>query len=321
MVSLIILTHNRKRLLEQCVRSLLQQDWRSEDYEIIVVDDGSSDGTAESLEGLLSSHLNLYYLRQPHKGVAAARNLGLSAARGEIVCFLADDYELAPDYVRTVVRLMKENTVAMVVRFKVIAAGADLSSRVSDFYYRLGAVKRIVDVAPETTSRRWETWNRFRAIAHYIEQPTAQHGLEAAGGAAFRRTVFETVGIFDESLERSEDTDMATRLRGHNIEFYYYPFHQIRHHYERFPAEALRKCFRTGMNRYRYHRKHRFRDGPTTMSFISLGVEKGLTSLGAFIYCGRHGRLHELLLYFPFLLLLEGANKLGYLTAILGKRS
>ena len=81
MVSLIILTHNRKRLLEQCVRSLLQQDWRSEDYEIIVVDDGSSDGTAESLEGLLSSHLNLYYLRQPHKGVAAARNLGLPSAR------------------------------------------------------------------------------------------------------------------------------------------------------------------------------------------------------------------------------------------------
>ena len=102
------------------------------------------------------------------------RGIWASPARGEIVCFLADDYELAPDYVRTVVRLMKENTVAFVVRFKVIAAGADLSSRVSDFYYRLGAVKRIVDVAPETTSRRWETWNRFRAIAHYIEQATAQ---------------------------------------------------------------------------------------------------------------------------------------------------
>jgi glycosyltransferase involved in cell wall biosynthesis len=318
MVSLIVLTHNRARLLEQCVRSLLQQDWPSEDYEIIVADDGSTDGTAESLKRLASSHPNLYYLRQPHKGVAAARNLGLVAARGEILSFLADDYELAPDYVRTVVRLMNQDTSEMVIRFKVVAAGTDLSSRVIDFYYSLGTVKRLVPLMPEV-SPRWGRWNRFRAIARYIEQPTTHHDMEAAGGAAFRRKVFEVVGIFDESLVRCEDSDMGTRLREHNIGIYYYPFHQIRHHYERFPGEALRKSFRTGMNRYRYHRKHRFRDGPTTMSFIAMGVEKAVTSVGAFIYCGRRGRLHELLLYFPCLLLLEGANKLGYLTAMLGR--
>jgi glycosyltransferase involved in cell wall biosynthesis len=321
MVSVIVLTHNRRRLLEECLRSLIQQDWPPEDFEIIVADDGSSDDTAECMKGLASSHANLRYVYQPHKGIAAARNLGLSAARGEIVSFVADDYELRPDYLRTISRLMSRDSSMMVVRFKVVAAGDDLSDRIGDFYYSLGTVKRIVRRTPENAGCRWAEWNRIKDIIGYKEEPTTEHGLEAAGGAAFRRGVFDIAGVFDESLQRSEDADMGMRLRRNNIEIYYYPYHQIRHHYERFPDEALRKSFRTGVNRYHYHRKHRSGDGPRAMDLIRTGIEKVLPSAGVFFHCGRNGRLLELLLFSPFLLLLEGANRLGYLTALLGKRS
>ncbi len=320
MISVVVLTYNRRRYLERCLRSLLRQDWTQEDYEIIVADDGSSDATAKFVNEWASSHPNLHYVRQPHKGIAAVRNLGLSAARGEIVAFLADDYELAPDYVRTVSLLMDQNTTAMVVRFKVVAGGSDFSNRISDFYYSVGTVKRLIPPMPETQGSRGGGWSRFKAIMQYAEQPGMKHGIEAAGGAAFRRKVFEIVGLFDENLQRSEDTDMAARLRRHHIQIYYYPLHEIRHHYERFPDEALRKNFLTGVNRYFYHRKHRSSDSPAFLGLVPLGVDKVLTLAATCVYCHRHGRLLELLLYSPFLFLLEATNKLGYLTAMLRGR-
>src|SRR4051812_30232823 len=86
-VSVIIPAHNSADFIGTAVESVLAQTFA--DYEIVVVDDGSTDGTREVLERFEG---RIVYLHQQNRGVSAARNAGIRRSRGELVCFLdADD--------------------------------------------------------------------------------------------------------------------------------------------------------------------------------------------------------------------------------------
>ena len=87
-VSVIIPTHNRRRLLERAISSVRAQTFK--DYELIVVDDGSEDSTPDLLRSLRGQVTALF---QPNRGVAAARNLGIQGSRGELIAFLDSDDE------------------------------------------------------------------------------------------------------------------------------------------------------------------------------------------------------------------------------------
>jgi glycosyltransferase involved in cell wall biosynthesis len=93
-VSVVVPTHDRRRLLEQTLRSILRQ--REVDLEVIVVDDGSSDGTADMVAGLGDARVRLVRHDTPH-GVAAARNRGIAEAAGGWLAFCDDDDLWAPD--------------------------------------------------------------------------------------------------------------------------------------------------------------------------------------------------------------------------------
>ena len=310
MVSIVVLTHNRKRLLAKCLASLFAQDWPRNDYEIIVADDGSTDGTGELVRELDAPEPHLRYVWQHRRGVAGARNLGLRHARGAWISFVADDYELAPDYIRTAMRLFAEQPDRLVVRFKVVAAGADFGSRVSGLYYELGAIRRLGVWGVE---RR--PWKIARALARYQVRPTEDHGLEPAGAACFRREVFDRAGWFDEGLERGEDTEFGVRLRGHGIPIYYYPRHEIRHHLEPYPWPALAKAYRSGRYRFRYYLYNRHggaaSDGKPP-GWLALGLEKAAAAAGLAVYCYRHRILTRVALLSPLLASIEAANKLGF---------
>jgi glycosyltransferase involved in cell wall biosynthesis len=93
-VSVVIPTHNRRRLLGQTLWSAMAQ--RGVDFEVLVVDDGSTDGTADGVAAVGDHRVRL--LRHEHpRGVATARNTGVAAARGAWVAFLDDDDLWAPD--------------------------------------------------------------------------------------------------------------------------------------------------------------------------------------------------------------------------------
>jgi glycosyltransferase involved in cell wall biosynthesis len=89
-VSVIIPTYNRKEVLRNTLLSLCEQTYPATEYEIVVTDDGSTDGTGEMVRSL---HMpcSLRYFRQQNRGPAAARNLGAQNARGELLIFLDDD--------------------------------------------------------------------------------------------------------------------------------------------------------------------------------------------------------------------------------------
>lgn len=89
MLSVIIPTFNEKSVLQKCIVSLGEQSYL--DFEIIIVDDGSADGSREILENLEKTLPKFKFLSQEHKGAGAARNLGASAAKGDILVFVDAD--------------------------------------------------------------------------------------------------------------------------------------------------------------------------------------------------------------------------------------
>lgn len=96
-VTVLVPTRNRSRFLRRALQSVLQQD--DADFEVVVVDDASTDGTARMVEGLGDPRVQLLRLRH-RSGVAAARNAGIEAAGGRWVAFLDDDDVWAPQKLR-----------------------------------------------------------------------------------------------------------------------------------------------------------------------------------------------------------------------------
>jgi len=85
-VSVIIPTYNRAQMLVECLESVISQTFT--DYEVIVIDDGSTDDTGELVKPYLD---RIEYIKHENKGNAAARNSGLDIARGELIAFLDSD--------------------------------------------------------------------------------------------------------------------------------------------------------------------------------------------------------------------------------------
>lgn len=90
-LSFIVPIYNVEQYLSKCVDSLLAQDY--EDYEIILVDDGSSDGCPAICDDYAAAHENIRVIHQKNGGLSVARNVGVKAAKGEYICFVdSDDY-------------------------------------------------------------------------------------------------------------------------------------------------------------------------------------------------------------------------------------
>lgn len=109
LVSVIIPTYNRLGPLQEAIHSVLSQDYP--DWELIVVDDGSTDGTAEFLQALPQKHLahSIKIFQQINQGPGPARNLGVQHAKGELITFLDSDDHWLPKKLLAQVEFMKQH--------------------------------------------------------------------------------------------------------------------------------------------------------------------------------------------------------------------
>ncbi len=99
-LSIIIPVYNVEKYICTCLESIFRQGLAEEDYELIIVDDGSTDKSMEVINDLTSQHNNVSIISQKHLGVALARNIGLAKAQGEYVCFIDSDDMLIDDALR-----------------------------------------------------------------------------------------------------------------------------------------------------------------------------------------------------------------------------
>jgi glycosyltransferase involved in cell wall biosynthesis len=104
--SFIIPTYNRAAQLEQCFEALLNQNFIKSEFEIVVVDDGSTDGTEKVVKKFADKEVvEIQYFRQENQGQGVARNLGIQKARGKVLLFIGDDIICVPDFLKEHMKL------------------------------------------------------------------------------------------------------------------------------------------------------------------------------------------------------------------------
>jgi len=114
-VSVIIPTYNRKDILCLTLLGIIQQDYPKDKYEIIVVDDGSDDGTNKLVKGFIKKYNFIKYIYQDKEGyrVALARNLGGKQAKGEILIFLDNDIVALPNLISNYVKTIRDYDIVL----------------------------------------------------------------------------------------------------------------------------------------------------------------------------------------------------------------
>ena len=109
-LSIIVPLYNSEKYLPKCLNSLLSQDIPEQDYELILVDDGSPDGSRGIAEEYASRHSNIIVLTQPNKGTSGARNTGIRRAGGKYLCFVdPDDFVLENSFSVLIRKMEEEN--------------------------------------------------------------------------------------------------------------------------------------------------------------------------------------------------------------------
>lgn len=106
LVSIILCTYNRATLLRRAINSALYQSFP--DWELVVVDDGSTDSTRKLIAEYMKKEERISYFFQPNAGLASARNTGMQRAKGDLLCFLDSDDEFAPEHLERRVKYLEK---------------------------------------------------------------------------------------------------------------------------------------------------------------------------------------------------------------------
>jgi glycosyltransferase involved in cell wall biosynthesis len=179
-VSVLIPTYNRLPKVKEAVSSVLKQTYQ--DFELWVVDDGSTDGTGEALKVFGD---RIKYVSQANRGVSSARNLGLRVSRGKYVAFLDSDDLWEPDKLEIQVGCMEANP-----QFPLCYT--------DEIWIRKG-----VRVNPKKKHAKYSGWIFEKCLPLCIISPSS---------ALMKRTLFEEIGGFDENLPVCEDYDFWLRV-------------------------------------------------------------------------------------------------------------
>lgn len=172
-ISIVVSCYDKRDTIGHCVASLLKQDM--DRFEVIVVDDGSTDGSLGTLE-VFESHDVLTVVSQKHKGISATRNRGFAASRGSILLFIDGDCVLEKGSLMELARSFGEEAIGCV--------GGELRATNSS-----SLMAKAVEHMQNEVERKWP----FGAVV------------------AYRRSVLERVGLFDERMVAGEDAELYLR--------------------------------------------------------------------------------------------------------------
>jgi peptidoglycan/xylan/chitin deacetylase (PgdA/CDA1 family)/GT2 family glycosyltransferase len=231
----VVPTFQRRQIVRSAVEALMRLGGPT--YEVIVVVDGSTDGTAETLRSLRLP-VPFRVLEQANAGASRARNQGAASARGEVLLFLDDDMMAAPD-------LLSRHEDAY-------ADGADAV---------LGHIPLAPDAPRSFLSRGLGTWAEQRRERLMAEGAELHHSDLLTGQLSVRREVFQALGGFDEGFTRGgsfggEDTDFGRRLFDSGYRVVFAPHAVSWQYYAVTPRAYLRQWYQAGEADVAYVRKH-----------------------------------------------------------------
>ena len=222
-ISVIVPTYNRKKLLERCISSLLEQTIDKDSCEVIIVDDGGRDGTEDMVKRVFQDSVR--YFRQENAGPAKARNLGIKNSVGTIIAFTDDDCVVDKGWLYEIKKTFDTGKDVFWVNGDTKSFNRDPSS----LSYKL-------------------------ADSIYLSAKSETNNI------AYRREVFDMVGLFDEAIvvPAYEDVDMKRRIGKKGLRRVYEPKAVVWHPYENELGDFNKQSKINGIGLSYYFCRHPF---------------------------------------------------------------
>jgi len=202
LVSLVIATYNEAKFIGGCLDSLLAQTYPADRMEVLVVDGDSTDGTIDVVTGVAADHPQVRLLANPRRIQVCAYNRAIAAARGDLVFIMSAHATYDAEYVERCVQVSATTGAANVGGAWHTEPGRDSS------------IARSIAVACSV---------RFGVGGARFRVGGEAGPVDTVPGGAYRRQVFEELGVMDERLIRGEDNEFNARLREHGMTVYFDP--------------------------------------------------------------------------------------------------
>lgn len=231
-VSIVVPTFNRREALLRLLLALERQTVPPSAFEVVVVDDGSTDGTFESVEQLATTY-TLRVFRQPNAGPAAARNRGVEQARSPLILFLDDD----------------------------VVPVDNLVSQHLELHRSGGKVVVIGPMVPPPNWQRpaWIRWEEEKLADVYRAMLAGEYECTPrqfyTANASLDRDMFLAAGGFDSTYKRAEDVELAYRLRDAGAGFMFVAEAAVYHYASRTFASWSRTPYQYGRYDVMMHRE------------------------------------------------------------------
>lgn len=249
-ISVVVCTYNRDKFIGRSLECLANQTLDKEYYEIIVIDNNSTDQTASIVMTFINDHagLNIRYVFEEKKGLSFARNRGISESNGIIITFIDDDAEAVQGFLETVYKFLKDRP--------------DIS----------GVGGKVKPVYPGGIEPSWMNryLNGFVGKVDHGDMPvlyTEKMKYPAGCNMSYRKEILVKAGGFNNKLTfRSDDKDIFYRVREISGKVYYLPQAEVHHNIDahRLTHESFRKLYlKTGNEE-----KVRIRSEGSTMGLL-----------------------------------------------------
>ena len=250
-VTVVVPVRNGEGMIGDCIASLLAGDYPVERREILVVDNASSDGTAE----VIRRH-PVTYLHEPRRGVSNARNRGIAEGRGEVFAFIDGDCVADPSWLTELVRPFADPEVGCVAGELRHAPASTLAERQS--------------------TRLLGAWQRYAVNSNPPYAITAN--------AAYRASIFERIGPFDPRMPRAQDVELGLRFSERSELKLAYGERAVVHHRHRstqrgFFRQQLGWSYGAGLVASKYHALDGRPSPPPRLKDVGYAL-RGITAVG-----------------------------------------
>ena len=224
MVSIVVPCRNEVGYIDRCIRSVANQDWPLDRLELIVADGASDDGTRTVLDDAAKKYAWFRWIDNPERFTPRALNRGIAAAQGEVVIILGAHAELAADFVR-------KNIAALDAHPDAACVGGIIEN------VHENDVAAVISRAMKSPFGVGNARFRTGGKAGYVD--TVAFG-------AYRRSIFDVIGMFNEDLVRNQDDELNFRLTKAGYKIYFDPDIQSKYYVRGDFSKLFKQYFQYG---------------------------------------------------------------------------
>jgi len=232
-VSVVIPMYNESTCIRECLDSLISQDYPVDRLEVLVVDGQSDDGSRNLVLELAREYGLIRLLDNPKRITAAAMNIGVQNARGDVITILSAHSYVAGDFISQNVAYLSKTGVACV--------GGPIHSISRSF---LGNAISLAMSSP---------FGVGNALFRYSQK---EQYVDTVAFGAYRRQVFDEIGLFDEFLVYNEDDEFNYRLRKHGGKIFLTPAIKSFYHTKMSLRQLSKQYFRYALGKVRVIQRH-----------------------------------------------------------------